>query len=36
VKLLRDVAGGVSDAAGDVADRLRGRFGRGGGDAPAS
>jgi Zn-dependent protease with chaperone function len=36
VKLLRDVAGGVSDAAGDVADRLRGRFSRGGGDAPAS
>ena len=31
MKLLRDAAGGVSDAAGDVADRLRGRFGRGGG-----
>lgn len=28
--MLRDVAGGVSDAAGDVADRIRGRFGRSG------
>jgi Zn-dependent protease with chaperone function len=34
VKLLRDAAGGVSDAAGDLGDRLRGRFRRGdGGDA---
>jgi Zn-dependent protease with chaperone function len=32
VKLLRDVAGGVTDAAGDVAGRLRDRFGRGGSD----
>jgi Zn-dependent protease with chaperone function len=30
MKMLRDVAGGVTDAAGDVADRLRGRFGRSG------
>lgn len=30
VKLLRDAAGGLGDAAGDVADRLRGRFNRGG------
>ena len=30
VKTLRDVAGGVTDAAGDVADRLRNRFGRSG------
>jgi Zn-dependent protease with chaperone function len=30
LKMLRDVAGGVTDAAGDVADRIRGRFGRSG------
>jgi Zn-dependent protease with chaperone function len=36
VKLLRDVAGGVSDAAGDLTDRLRDRFSRGGsGEPPA-
>lgn len=37
VKLLRDVSGGMTDVAGDVADRLRGRFGRsGGGGGPAA
>jgi Zn-dependent protease with chaperone function len=35
VKLLRDVAGGVSDSVGDVADRLRNRFGRGPADPTA-
>jgi Zn-dependent protease with chaperone function len=40
LKLLRDVSGGMTDVASDVADRLRGRFGRsgggGGGGGPAA